>query len=242
MYIKHSKNLKELSAAIKNTEKAIKQALKMENGIEAKMHTNIHSFLIGAWMEVSFYKLIHEAQFTQEDRDLILLNASSLEQKWKHVLNWAFAKAFGIHINKRNFSSLDIKSKLKRTNQIRYEDILNFINQDINEIILIRNKIAHGQWYYTFNTNVDSPEVKGQQLIHSNNYFRSKERLEKAKLIIEMIIKISTSPRTFERDFDTVYAKIEALPQKYSKESYEKNVEVMVMKFKRAEEWKQRNR
>lgn len=143
---------------------------------------------------------------------------------------------------KRNFSSLDIKSKLGRTNQVRYEDILNFINRDINEIILIRNKIAHGQWYYTFNTNVDSPEVRVQQLIHSNNYFKSKERLEKAKLIIEMIIKISTSPRTFERDFDTVYAKIETLPQKYSRESYEKNVEIMVNKFKRAEEWKQRNR
>lgn len=242
MYKEHCKNLKKLSKSIKILEGTIKQALKTENVFEAKIHTNIHTFLTGSWMEVSFYKLIHEKQFTIDDRNLILANANSLEGKWSNVLKWAFARAFSIQLNPQNFTNINIENSLGRTHQNRYKDVLTFINTDINEVISMRNKIAHGQWHYTFNNDVSSLEPSVERLIHSNTYFISKKRLETVKLVIEMITKISTSPRTFERDFDEIYSKIEILEDRYSRDKYRRNIEVMKNKFNRADNWKTNNR
>lgn len=241
MYREHSENAKEIINSIKSIEKGIKKSLKEGNKSDAKRYTNIHGLLIGAWMEVSFYKLIHEPQFTELDRTIILNNSNSLEENWINVLNMGFAKAFRIEIDEKTFKKIKISDKLERTNQLRYEDILNFIKKDMNEVILIRNKIAHGQLYYTFNNVVSEIVPESQELIHSNNYFKSIRRLKTMKLVIEMIIQISTSPKTFQRDFDKIYGEIKNLKLNYTTKLYKRNVETMISKHKRSDKWKSKN-
>ena len=106
MYREHSENAKEIINSIKSIEKGIKKSLKEGNKSDAKRYTNIHGLLIGAWMEVSFYKLIHEPQFTELDRTIILNNSNSLEENWINVLNMGFAKAFRIEIDEKTFKKI----------------------------------------------------------------------------------------------------------------------------------------
>lgn len=250
MYKEHCKNLQKINTSIQEVEDTIKYSIKTQNNQATILHTNIHTFLIGAWIEVSLYKLIHEQKFDDNDRKLILKSKStssedsqdtSLENKWINVLNLAFSKAFSIEINDSNFKSAYIKNLLNRTQQHIYQDILEFINEDINQVIRMRNKIAHGQWHFTFDNKVESLEPTVQKLIHSNNYFKSRERLETVKVIIEMIHKIAMSPKTFKRDFDNLHLKITKIHPRYTKDKYQKNIEILIEKHARAEHWKKIN-
>lgn len=97
--------------------------------------------------------MVYEQQFNETDRRLILTNNSlSLEEKWKNTLNLSFSKAFGIDYTKFGISSDNVKSKLSRTQQYWFEDLHEFIENDLNTVVKIRNKIAHGQWEFAFNT------------------------------------------------------------------------------------------
>ncbi|WP_242253566.1 hypothetical protein [Bacillus cereus group sp. BfR-BA-01379] len=250
MYKEHCKNLQKINTSIQEVEDTIKYSIKTQNTQAIILHTNIHTFLIGAWIEVSLYKLIHEQKFDDNDRNFILRTKTkssedskdtSLENKWINVLNLAFARAFSIEIDDSNFKSTYIKKLLKRTQQHRYQDILNFVNEDINQVVRMRNKIAHGQWHFTFDNKVTRLEPDVQQLIHSNNYFKSRERLETVKVIIEMIQKIAMSPTSFDRDFDNLYSKITTIPPRYTKGKYKENEKILIEKHKRAEYWRKIN-
>ncbi len=153
MYKKHCSNLRQINYSIKELENSIKYSIKTNSSIAITTYTNIHSFLTGAWIEVSLYKLVYEQQFNETDRRLILTNNSlSLEEKWKNTLNLSFSKAFGIDYTKFGISSDNVKSKLSRTQQYWFEDLHEFIENDLNTVVKIRNKIAHGQWEFAFNT------------------------------------------------------------------------------------------
>lgn len=243
MYKKHCSNLKQINYSIKEVEKSIKYAIKTNNSIALTTYTNIHSFLTGAWIEVSLYKLIYEQQFTESDRNLILSsNKLSLEEKWKNTLNLAFSKAFEIDYIKFGISSDKVKVKLSRTQQHWFEDLHDFIENDLNTVVKIRNKIAHGQWEFAFNNVLTAINPDMQKEIKTNHYFKSKLRLQTIKVIIEMIHDISISPKTFIRDFDNHFHRIIQIKARYNDEFYYKNNEIMREKFSRAEAWKNRNK
>lgn len=239
MYKEHCSNLKVISSTLKELENTIKFSIKTNNIAATKLHTNIHTFLTGAWIEVSLYKLIYGEKFNNNERSIIL-SERTLEDRWIKVLNIAFTKAAGIVIEPENLKIEDVKRRLERTDQHQYKDVLDFIQKDINEVISMRNKIAHGQWHYTFNSNVTSIDPKVQQLIHRNNYFNSRKRLESVKVIIEMIEKISVSPKTFHRDFNSLYLKLSQIPSRYTLEKYKQNCSNLLRKYKQGENWKKR--
>lgn len=72
MYKEHCKNLKKINISIQEVEETIKYSIKTQNNQATILHTNIHTFLIGVWIKVSLYKLIHEQKFDDNDLKLIL--------------------------------------------------------------------------------------------------------------------------------------------------------------------------
>ncbi|WP_394120320.1 hypothetical protein [Planococcus donghaensis] len=243
MYKKHCDNLKFLTYSLKELEKQTKNSLKTENELATTLNTNLHSFLTGAWIEVSLYKLIYENKFDSIDREIIIPNSNtSLERKWKNALDLAFSKAFSDNFSLQEINSTIFLSKLTDTQLQWYTNIQDFINNDLKDVVSLRNKIAHGQWKHTFNSNMSRVNIDLQREIKNNHYFISKRRLETVKVLVNMINDISMSPKTFARDFDKHYHEILIIKDRYNDIAFKENVENMKAKFNRAVAWETHNR
>lgn len=237
----HSENLREISRSLNTLEASIKNCLKNKEMDQAKVHTNIHTFLTGAWIEVSFYKLINEYQFNDLDRRVILNNSSNLEEKWRNVLRFSFLKVVFETVTPQMLDDDEVVKNLDRTHQHMFNDIASFIMNDLKDAIFMRNKIAHGQWHYVFNNEVTKVDSNAVNAVRKNHYFSSRKRLETVKLIVELINRISISPEHFMRTFDTTYSKIEEVKIRYSEEKYQKNIRTMIEKNERARLWQRKN-
>ncbi|AVK86835.1 hypothetical protein C3943_26870 [Lysinibacillus sp. B2A1] len=218
IYKLNCQNLKAVIASYNNIERDLKQSLR-KNDEDAKRlvkHYELYLlFLSGAYIENMYYKLVYEPNFTQTDRDLAKSHSNqSLNNKWQILLEYGFKKAYGIRDNEI------LDQKLKFTPRKYYNELKDFINKELNTIITIRNKVAHGQFIHTFNSNRTALNEDTQNLMNTQNLFTIRMRIEKFKVISNVIHDLVISPKTFRRDFDDYYEKYERVTNNCSLDKY----------------------
>ncbi|MEC0093732.1 hypothetical protein [Paenibacillus macquariensis] len=219
IYKFHCQNLKAVIASYNNIERDLKQSLRRNDvhSIQLLKHYELYLlFLSGAYIENMYFKLVYEPNFTQNDRDYTKVHSKQpLNQKWKILLEYGFRKAYGIRDN------FNLQLKLKFTPRKYYNELFNFIDKELNTIITIRNKVAHGQFIHTFNSDRTALNENTQSLLDAQNLFTIRMRIEKFKVISSVIHDLVISPRTFIRDFDNYYEKYERVTNNCSLEKYD---------------------
>ena len=111
-----------------------------------------------------------------------------------------------------------------------------------NELLLsskIRNRIAHGQWYYVFNDDLTALNNELSREIKIDNILKLKIRHKMFKSLAQIIHDLAVSKDTFERDFDVNYKVIEIQREEYRIHDYNKYVDRLIARKKRGLKKKQ---
>ena len=95
------------------------------------------------------------------------------------------------------------------------------LNDELKNVIEIRNKLAHGQWVYPFNTQGTRVEPKKYKLLRSENLLTLQLKYSLVHKVVDAVHDLVVSPPAFERDFDAHFkrldqARIDIKRRKYS--------------------------
>ena len=159
----------------------------------------LYILIIGIWAETRLQKIIHEPNsFTDIDRTVICGNRNQKPKivQWKVVVDLGYAKSNNLPM----VYPIDVY-KLSPEDQHHRQLIHKILDQDLNQIIEIRNKLAHGQWEFPLNRNNTNLNIQAQNFIKSENIltltFRYRLLVSIASIIHDLVVSYPTHKRDF---------------------------------------------
>lgn len=223
LYSQHVANLRELEAALGSVARLARSAIASVDP-ERSLRTllRLYSFLIGAWAECRLLKLLHEEfGFSEAERSAILASGTQLDQ-WESTVATAFRKHFGVPKAKLSATSLGATPSARR------DLLLAILRDDLRIIIEIRNKLAHGQWIYPFNSAGTGVETDKYLLINRENLLSLEFKLAMIGHLADAVHDLVVSPRTFDRDFDSHFKKLFQVQINLKRRDYAKYAKSLV--------------
>jgi len=229
LYSYHSENFRAVSEGFQQTAKLLERAVGADDARATNALTRICAFLLSAKIEARFYKLLFEPPVPDEFRDRVNRGVNpSLIEKWHRTIEEAFRQYHGVE---EDFMGSAAPASAKAQFGMHNRSLA-----QLEPIIELRNKIAHGQWEYALNnrgTEVN-PE-KTRQLAEENLLsLRLKDRL--AQVAIDAINDLVVSWRAHDRDLDKHKRVMEDLVRELETRSYEKYARNV-----RVREWRSQN-
>jgi hypothetical protein len=202
-YSQHVANLRELELAISHAGRMARSEIASKDPQQSlRSLLRLYSLLIGAWAETRLRKLLHEEfGFNEVERKQITELSSQLEQ-WQETIDLAFRKHHKITKAPLDELSLGVAHAAGRG---ALHDVL---SNELRIIIEIRNKLAHGQWIYPFNSDETAVEPDKYKLINKENYQSLQFKLALIGHLADAIHDLVVSPATFERDFESHFKKL----------------------------------
>ncbi|MGV0083974.1 hypothetical protein EEAAV_08875 [Rahnella aceris] len=217
IYKYHVANLRELELALGHTGRLARIEISSKDpqkGLRSLLR--LYSFLVGAWIETRLRKLLHEEfGFTESERNQIEQKSSQLDQ-WKETVDLAFRKHHKITKAPLDQRSLGVAHAARRA---ALHDVL---SNELRILIEIRNKLAHGQWVYPFNSEGDAVEPDKFKLINKENLQSLQFKYSLAEHLADAVHDLVVSPATFERDFEGHFNKLYQVQTNLVTKDYEK--------------------
>lgn len=225
LYLQHCENLRMIERAISCVQLALRNYISLEDGVNSQIYTRLLSHLVNTWVEVRLLKLTYEPFAFSDDKKLEILKGGSLEDKWKIALDNSFCKAFKLTDKNKIMTSNTVQFTARK----RYEALKQLIEKDLLSSAEVRNRIAHGQWKFAFTFDLLKISSDLMREIKKENILTLQFRLALFKSMGQIIHDLAVSKKTFERDFDENYGKIEVQLQN------SKNVDFRLYKKKLVE-------
>ncbi|OME86087.1 hypothetical protein BK120_08850 [Paenibacillus sp. FSL A5-0031] len=226
LYKQQCQNVKLIEDAYTGIEKSVKHHIKTENKEQEIVFTRLLSTITVIWMEAVILKICFDNNaFTNEDV-LEIRSAQSLEQRIVFLLNMAMCKNYNIAFTK----SL-LKYELPYTNRLRYEGLVNLIQEDFSQSIIIRNKIAHGQWKYAYQLDENILDVDITGKLNKENIVDIQLKRNLFIQLMNLIQNVAVDFTTFEEQFDRMYDKIEGYKHNRDGRSYKEYRKILIEKY-----------
>jgi len=229
MFQKHCKNLQQIEYAIKQIQRDLRQYIAKKNLEAEKTYTKILSILVVAWTEESLMKLLYQHKIFSDVERQKVLKKRTLEGKWKQCLDIVIVRAFKVPETK-------IISSIPFTFREYYKELVRIIENDFVQSIEVRNRIAHGQWVYTFTKELDKISPNIMKLMNTDNIIAIQMRMKILRTLISIITDFCISPQLAKRDFDKKYRVIDEQVNNLHKRDYKKYKECMIKKYLRGQE------
>jgi len=223
LYTQHVANLRELEAALGNVARLARAAI-ASNDPHRSLRTllRLYAFLVGAWAECRLRKLLYEENgFTDLERAPILGQKTQQDQ-WEFLVDAAFRKHHALPKAELNERTLGVAHAARRT------ALLSALQNELRIVIEIRNKLAHGQWIYPFNSEGTKVEPDKYQLINQENLLSLEFKLALIGHLADAVHDLVVSPRTFERDFEGHFKKLFQVQTNLKRRDYAKYEQSLV--------------
>lgn len=228
MYDKHCQNLNEIEKAIKIIEKDINNAIRYKRVLEEKIYTKLLCALMVSWLEIRLLKLINEkSDFNNKNSMTIfkdneiqkILKASSLLDKWLVSLNIAAKKSYKIKLNKNLLIVNNYNNQ--KTFELKHKLLVKILKNEFSPTINTRNKIDHGQLMYAYKNYPNEFSTENTMELNKINIVSLRCKKAIFKNISNIIHDLTVSKKTFERDFDLYFKKIESYKTDIEKMNYD---------------------
>lgn len=227
LYQFHVANLRSIQLALDNTALSSRRVIAEENTSAIESFTRLYAFLVGAWAETRLQKLINEnGAFNETDKQKIISENTQLNQ-WVKAVELSFRSYY-----KLPNAKIDVIT-LPHTAFYRYNTVIKLIENDLKSVIEVRNKLAHGQWVYPFNSDCTNVEQEKFALINRENLLSLQYKRALISVIAEMVHDLVVSLPTFERDFDKHYKQIVNTKNNLNNRDYEKYKTILIAKRQR---------
>lgn len=213
LYRFHVENLRAIDRGLAAVLAPARLAIAQRRDALATTYVCLYALLMGAWAECRLLKLLYEpSAFSVPDRERIL-DETSLD-RWLLVVETAFRRH-------HNIPSAELKPPaLPATAFARMEVLKNALSQDLQSVITLRNKLAHGQWKYPLNEDLDDIAQNQMDALRKENILSLKQKAALIESICDSIHDLVVSRPTFDRDFDGHFRRVEQVRRNVSRKSY----------------------
>ncbi len=204
IYSAYVDNLKTIQYSIDDAFKNIKIKIANKKSEEEIIsNAKLLVLLLGIWSEARLEKLINERNiFNKREVQLIESERTKIGQ-WKLIIELSFRKHYNIY-----FGDELTKDNLRNVFK-KYNNLILYIENHLQTIIEVRNKLAHGQWVCQPNKNktAQNANINIQQL-QNENFLSLEKKYQILNYLTKIIHDLVVSPNTFERDFKKNYSEI----------------------------------
>lgn len=202
IYKYHVANIRSVEIAINHTSLSARKAISEKNVHARDSFVRLYALLIGLWAENRLKKLLFEKNaFSEEERRRILSQSTHIDQ-WNKTVEVSFRKHFNVP------NAPLSKSALPLTTYSQFLELTDIIDKNLRSVIEIRNKLAHGQWIYPFNSNETDIETSKYQILNKDNLQSLQYKYSLLSSLSQIIHDLVISLPTFKRDFDKHYKHI----------------------------------
>lgn len=227
LYRYHLTNIHSIEIALNHTALSARAAISEENTPAIKSFVSLYALLLGAWAENRLRKLLYENNgLGTTERIAVLAQSTQLEQ-WLKVIEIAYRRHYNVPSASLNEQTLPF------TANARYEVLKKIFDEDLRNVIEIRNKLAHGQWIYPFNSEGTDIEQAKYQLLNNENLPSLQYKKSLLTSLADIVHDLVVSLPTFERDFDRNYKKITITRDNLRNRSYQQYATKLVEKRNR---------
>lgn len=247
LYSLWSENLRALCSQIELNKKIIQikigESEYHQKNLDAEIKVLMlnYIFLLASWFDCSINLIINEnSKEGFLGKEIEEIKNKPLALQWKICFNLVICRKYNLHYKSEilDYSNL-IKDTVKKE---RYKKTLELI-KNIENIIIMRNKIAHGQWEHAFNSK------KTHLSSIFDDFFKKYDNIQKLDILLRifeniyLLIKNAViSLRTFERDFDKILTQIVLAEKRIHNSDYKKYKQKFYMKEKFCSEAKKIHR
>lgn len=213
--------------AIKSTQRTLRDFISKDEEKNIYVYTKVLSHLVNTWAEVRVLKLVYEQNAFSDSEKTRIIKSDGAKEKWEKTLKIAFSKRYDVAIKNINSGRVPI------TARTRYRMLLELIKKDLLESNQLRNRIAHGQWWYAFNSNLLRINGKLTGILRQENIVRLQLRLKMFISLAQIVQDLAVSKSTFERDFDNNFKIIEEQQRNFHNRRYDDYRAKMISKRRR---------
>lgn len=226
LYKYHVENARQVERALTQVTRQLHRAIGASDADSLNAFRPLYFLLIGVLAECKFNQLIHEPVFSDNDRATVT-KAESQINKWTCLLRYSFIRHYSpprgnLAENTMPFSAF-----------ARYDELNNLLTNELQLIIELRNKLAHGQWAYPFNNVGTNIEPEKCRILRNENVLILQFKKKLITNIIDIVYDLVVSKKTFERDFDLHYKQLVDIRRDMETRSYEKWALALQEKYRR---------
>lgn len=217
MYKRWCENVTVLEDSIKQIQRDLRLFISRQDITNTYSYTKLLSYLIICWSEARIMKLIYEPEYTYTNSTGTFTKNKSfttaeieniystpqLKDKWLKAVQIAITKHHNIPIDSNFPNSLPF------TSRSRYLEIEDLVSNKLLKSIEIRNRIAHGQWKHAFTNDLKNLSQPHTTALRLENIVSLQQDYKIFKILAQLVHDISSSPATFNRDFDKNYKALE---------------------------------
>lgn len=227
LYQFHVANLQEIDRAMDKIARFLRMAISQNDEITASAFMRLYALLLGAWAECRLRKLVYEPKgFDETERNIVKSESTQLEQ-WQKAVEVAFRRQY--KIPKAVLSA----SVLSHSAYSRYVTLSDMLTNDLGSVIELRNKLAHGQWVYPFNSEGDDVAKEQMNALRVENLLSLQFKKTLLETLSSAIHDLVVSKPTFERDFDDHIRVIVETQRNLKNRDYKSWAENMRQKYER---------
>lgn len=213
LYKAHVKNLRAVEIAFERIMRELNDSLARSDEKTADALLKTAMLLLGAWAENRLRKLVYEPNgFSQGEENLVSSTPSQMEA-WKKAIELGFRKRYRL-------PKADLTASLPITARSHYETLLKILEDFLQPIIEVRNKLAHGQWSRTLNNANDDFSQEMMARINNENALTVKFKKRLLNYLAQLIHDLVAGNAAFERDFDTHFKNLEQAKRDITKRGY----------------------
>ena len=199
LYHFHVANLQAIDAAMERVARALRDAIARNDTQTVDAFVRLYALLLGAWAECRLCKLLFESTgFIQQARADILEVSHQLD-RWHKAVDTAFRTCYGVPRAPLSERSLPYSAFA------RFTAIQEALDDDLQGVIQLRNKLAHGQWAYPLNDRGDDVAQEQMDALRVENLLSLQFKKTLLSYLCDTIHDLVVSRPTFERDFDAHY-------------------------------------
>jgi hypothetical protein len=158
--------------------------------------------------------LYEPGAFRESDRQEILKETAL--DRWFRVLDIAFRRHYGIA------AAPLTPPALPSTAFFRLQVLIDVLDKDLRFVIVLRNKLAHGQWAYPLNEELNDVAQDQMNALRTENMLSLKQKAGLIEALCDSIHDLVVSQPTFDRDFDRHFRRLAQLRVNLRHKSYER--------------------
>jgi hypothetical protein len=218
LYRYHSENLRAVDQGLEDVLSSGRAVIARGREAAVPTYVRLFAFLMGAWSECRLLKLLYEPNaFTIEER-AVILRCTALA-RWHKLVEVAFRKHYRIPSARLRPPALPVSA------HARLSFMLDLFDRDLQSVIVLRNKLAHGQWVYPLTDSLDGIAQAQMDALRVENLLSLKQKRSLLDAVCATVHDLAVSKTTFERDSDRHFRLVEQTRINIERKAYEKWVQ-----------------
>lgn len=214
LYEFHVANLRSVSDGLAHVFRSARHAIARSDMSVIRTHIRLLLFLLGIWSEVRLLKMLYEPNgFSSADR-VRIFKVKALP-RWLSAVEIAFRRHYGIP------RAALRPPKLPWTASSRLKTLKEVLEDDLRDIITMRNKLAHGQWTFPLNEAMDDVAQEQMDALRNETVLSLTQKVKLLDILCQVIHDLAVSRPTFERDWDMHFRRLAQTRTNIARKSYE---------------------